>query len=497
MKKTFATITLAALVLVAFMLYRAGTVFQDHQFAPATGITEVKLNEAGATQRFSQALTFPTVSYDDRSNFDAAAFLDFHAFLQSSYPLIHEHTRRTIVNDYSLVYHLPGSDPTLEPVLFMSHMDVVPIEESTRDEWTHPPFEGVVRNDIIWGRGSVDDKIGVISLMEAMELLLSENVRPARSVYLAFGHDEEVGGKDGAARVAEYFASQGIRFDFVLDEGGVVTQGMIMDIERPIAVIGVSEKGYVNLLLTVNAPGGHSSQPPEHTAVGILSRAIVRVEDNPFAARLGPIVQTFEAIGNEAPFTTRLAMSNLWLLSALVKKELLSDHNSAAGIRTTTAATMVSGSPKANILPTRATAVINFRIIPGETVDSVRQRVVQIIDDERVMVSDEYGTNPSPVSPTDSRGYGMIASIIRAMDENILVAPYMVRGGTDAKYFYPLSHNVYRFLMVQINAKTMNYVHGIDERMPVKDYLQAIRFYYHLMRQSMNTEDIPGAAGNA
>jgi carboxypeptidase PM20D1 len=196
-------------------------------------------------------------------------------------------------------------------------------------------------------------------------------------------------------------------------------------------------------------------------------------------------MMTFEAIGDRMPWTTRLALGNLWLLSPLVENQLLADQGSAAGIRTTTAATMITGSPKANILPTRAEAVINFRILPGETVETVKQRVIELIDDERVIVSDEYGNNPSPVSPIDTRGYRMIASTIRGIDEDILVAPYMVRGGTDATNFYSVSDNVYRFLMVRIDGETMKYVHGINERVPVEDYLQAIRFYYHLMRQAM------------
>lgn len=493
MKKTFGVIALAALVLLALMLYRANTVFQGQQIAAATGLTEVRLDQEAAIQRFSQALTFPTISHDNRDQFEAAAFLGFHDFLQSAYPLVNEHATRTIVNNYSLVYHLPGTDPTLEPVLFMSHMDVVPIEENTRDEWTFPPFAGSVHDEIIWGRGSVDDKIGVIALMEAMEILLTENKKPARSLYFAFGHDEEVGGKEGAAKIADYFEEQGIRFDFVLDEGGALTEGLIMGIEQAVAVIGVSEKGYVNLRLTVNAPGGHSSQPPAQTAVGILSRAIVKIEDHPFPANLDPVIQTIEAIGDQLPFSTRLAMSNLWLLSPLVRKQMLSDKDDAAGIRTTTAATMVSGSPKANILPTRATAVVNFRILPGETVDSVRKRVSELIDDERVIINAEYGNNPSPISPTDSRAYHLIASTIRAMDETVLVAPYMVRGGTDAKYFYALSDHVYRFLMVRINPETMNYVHGIDERMPVQDFLQAIRFYHHMIKRAGTADSDSGA----
>jgi carboxypeptidase PM20D1 len=489
MKKIILTLVIVILAILAVLVYRAGSVFHDQQLEPATGITEINVDAQLATQHFSQALMFPTISYDDRSNFDAAAFRDFRDFLQSTYPLVHANATQTIVNDYSLVYQLPGSDPALEPVLFMGHMDVVPIEEITRDQWTYPPFSGTVTDGVIWGRGSVDDKFTVIALMEAMELLLSEGVRPQRSIYLSFGHDEEVGGKDGAAKVAEYFQNEGITFDYVMDEGGVVIEGMMEGLDRPLAVIGVSEKGYVNLVLTVNAPGGHSSQPPEQTAVGIMSRAIVRVEDNPFPASLDYIKQTFAAIGAWMPFGKRLAMGNLWLFSPVVESVMLNNQGDAAGIRTTTAATMVTGSPKSNILPTRATAIINFRILPGETVETVKQRVIGLIDDDRVVVTDEFGGNPSPVSPTDSRGFKLISKTIRGMDENILVAPYMVRGGTDSKYFYSVSPNVYRFMMIRVDPETIKYVHGIDEHVAVEDYLEAIRFYYHLVRQSMGAGD--------
>jgi carboxypeptidase PM20D1 len=488
MKKLFVVLIIILIAVCAVMVYRAATVFDDRQPEPAAGYTAIRIDQQAALRRFAHALTFETVSFDDRSRFDARAFLDFHAFLQTSYPLVHAQARRTIVNGYSLVYEFRGSDPSLQPVLFMSHFDVVPAEENTLDEWTHPPFSGTIEDGIVWGRGSVDDKIGVVGLLESLEALLADGWVPERTLYLAFGHDEEVSGKDGAAKVAEFFERQGIRFDFVLDEGGALTRGLLDGVDRPVAVVGVSEKGYVNLVLTVDAPGGHSSQPPEHTALGILARAIVRIEDHPFPARLDYLKPTFDAIGAFTPFATRLAMGNLWLLSPLVQRSLLGDKDSAAGIRTTTAATMASGSPKSNILPTRATAVINFRILPGESVETVRQRVAKLVDDDRVRITTEYGTDPSPVSPTDSRGYAIIARTIRAMDERALVAPYMVRGGTDAKYFYALSPNVYRFLPLPIDADTVRYIHGIDEHVTADDYLQAIRFYYHLVRQAATTD---------
>jgi len=484
-KKLLAAFLVIVILAGVAMLYRAGTVFEDRQPEPAAGYTEIRIDGDAAVRRFAHALTFPTVSYDDRSQFDGQAFRDFRDFLEVSYPLVSEQARRTLVNSYSLVYHVEGTDTSLNPVLFMGHFDVVPVEENTLDEWTHPPFAGVVQDGVVWGRGSVDDKIGVIALMESLEALLAAGTRPQRSLYLAFGHDEEVSGRDGAARVAEYFENQGIRFDFVLDEGGALTRGLLAGTDRPVAVIGISEKGYVNLVLTVQSPGGHSSQPPNQTALGILARAIVRVEDNPFPARLDFLLPTFEAIGAYMPFGARLAMSNLWLLSPLVKRNVLGEKDSAAGIRTTTAATMASGSPKSNILPTRATAVINSRILPGETVETVRERVVALIDDPRVQVTTEYGTDPSPVSPVESRGYRIVAGTIRAMNESALVAPYMVRGGTDAKFFYSLSPNVYRFLPLPVDAETVKHVHGIDEHVAVGDYLEAIRYYYHTIRQAV------------
>ncbi|HET6563927.1 MAG TPA: M20 family peptidase [Xanthomonadales bacterium] len=485
MKKAIGLLVLALLLLVALMVYRASTYYADQSGAPRAAIVNVPIDEDAAVQRLARSLTYPTISHDDRSNFDAAAFRGFHEYLQQAYPLVHQHMQRSVISGYSLVYHLPGSDPNLPPVLFMGHMDVVPVQEDTLPDWTYPPFDGVVAKGVVWGRGSVDDKLGVIGLLEATELLLQLGIKPERGLYLAFGHNEEVGGADGAQAIARHFEQQGIRFDFVMDEGGALTQGMVGHIDQPVAVIGVSEKGYINLVLTVNDSGGHSSQPPKHTALGILSQAIVNVENQPFPARLDSMLPTIDAIGAYLPFGERLAMSNLWLLEPIVKRQLLNSADMAAGIRTTTAATMASGSPKSNILPTRAQAVINFRILPGETVETVRKRVVEIINDERVEVSAEYGSDPSPVSPTGTRGYELIASTIRAFLPETLVAPYMVRGGTDAKYFYSVSDNVYRFAMIRVTPETVRFVHGIDERLPVEDYLMAIRFYYNLVKQAV------------
>ena len=484
MKKSILGIGAVLIGLIAITVFRAITVFEDVQLAPAENLARVELDEQQVVERMAGAIRFRTISHDDRSNFDADAFLAFHDYLRESFPLVHERADLTLINDFSLVFHIAGSDPSLKPVMLMGHMDVVPVDDVTLAKWTHDPFAGAVVDGEIWGRGTIDDKLSVMSFLEAVEALIRDGIEPRRSLYLSFGHDEEVGGQDGAKAVAEHFEEQGIEFEFVVDEGGVVLDDVIESVDRPVALIGVAEKGYLNLRLRVDAPGGHSSTPPPQSGLGILSRAIVKLEENPFPAELTHVKKTFHAFAPHASFTRRLAMGNTWLFGPAIRAVLVNDNAMAAAMRTTTAATMASGSSKSNILPTRAEAVVNFRILPGETAESVRERVVDIIDDERVEVIMGTNINPSPVSPTNSTGYELLAQTIRGFDDDILVAPNLLSGGTDARYFHAVSPNVYRFVMVRATADTLKIIHGIDERIAVEDYLMAIRFYYALIRRA-------------
>ena len=484
MKKSILGIGAILLGLIVIAIFRALTVFEDVQLSPAENLAQVELNEQQVVQRMAAAIRFPTISHDDRSNFDAGAFLAFHDYLRDSFPLVHERADLTLINDFSLLFHITGSNPALKPILLMGHMDVVPVDDVTLAEWTYDPFAGEVVDGEIWGRGTLDDKLSVMSFLEAVEALIRDGFEPERSLYLSFGHDEEVGGHDGAKAVAEHLEKQGVEFEFVVDEGGIVLDGVVESVDRPVAMIGVAEKGYLNLRLRVDSPGGHSSVPPPQSGVGIVARAIVKLEDNPFPAELTHINKTFHALAAYAPFGQRLAMGNTWLFGPVIEAALLKDRTAAASMRTTTAATMASGSSKSNILPTRAEAVVNFRILPGESAELVRDRVIDIIDDERVEVIMETNINPSPVSPTDSMGYELLSQTIRGFDEDILVAPNLLSGGTDARYFYALSPNVYRFVMIRATTDTLKIVHGIDERIAVEDYLTAIRFYYALIRQA-------------
>lgn len=483
MKKLLLSMAAIIVVLSIIVFFRATTVFENNQYQVTEPLTPIVLDETAAIDRFSQALQIPTISYDDTSKLDHSAFKDFHQHLAQSFPLVHAKTQLTKLEGYSLVYQLKGQNSQLKPALFMGHMDVVPVDEQTKDQWLQPPFSGNVIDGVIWGRGAIDDKVSVLALMESLEWFLAQNKVPQRDIYFAFGHDEEVGG-EGAKAIAKHFVEQGIQFEFILDEGGVITDGIIPGTTQPIALVGVAEKGFVNFRLTVKGEGGHSSQPPAHTAAGILASAIVNVENNPFDARIEFFDLMFDNIGYSMPLSKRLPLANLWLFEPLVLNTILKSPSSAASTRTTTAVTMLQGSTKSNVLPTIATAVVNFRILPGDTIDSIQAHLKRVIDDPRVALSAELANEASAVSPTDNIGFKLIESSIRRLDDNILVTPYLVLGATDSRHFQHLSDNIYRFMMVKLNPDSLKQFHGLNEQIAVKDYLNAIQFYYAMLEQS-------------
>ena len=483
MKKILILLLGAIVLLSVVLLLRAVSVFENKQYQVAQPLEPVILDEDAVIKRFTGAIQIPTISFDDRSQFDHQAFADFHGHLESSFPLVHQYAVKTKIRQYSLVYHLKGSEPSLKPALFMGHIDVVPVDENTLAQWQYLPFGAEVVNGTIWGRGTIDDKVSVMALMEAMELLLKQGIQPKRSVYFAFGHDEEVGGK-GAIAIAEFFSQQNLQFEFVLDEGGIVTDGLIPGAPQPVALIGVAEKGFVNIRLTVNGEGGHSSQPPEHTAAGVLAQALVKVENNQFPSTLDFFKKMYDAIAYSTPLGSRLPMANLWLFSPMVENVILAKPSTAATARTTTAVTMLQGSNKSNVLPAQASAVVNFRTIPGDTIATVQAHLETVIDDPRVNIESIMGNEASALSSTSTYGFKLIEQTIRRLDENVLVAPYLVLGATDARHFYHLSDNVYRFMMVRLTPETLKGFHGINEKIAVKDYLQAIQFYYAMLKQT-------------
>jgi carboxypeptidase PM20D1 len=320
--------------------------------------------------------------------------------------------------------------------------------------------------------------------LEAVEVLLSEGFRPARTVYLAYGHDEEVGGTEGAREIAALLKDRGVSLDMVLDEGGVIGDGILPGISGPAALVGIAEKGFASIELSTRAAGGHSSQPPRQSTVGILSAAIARLEENPMGARLeGPTRQLFDRIGPRLPFAQRAMFANLWLTRPLVMRSLEGAPATNAMIRTTTAATIFQAGTKDNVLPSYARAVINFRILPGDSVASVMAHVRRVIDDVRVdtKIVGRFSAEPSAVSSTESASFRTLERTIRSTTPEVIVAPYLVVAVTDARYYGDLSKNIFRFQPVRLTTQDLERMHGINERIAIRHYEGAIRIYRQLI----------------
>jgi carboxypeptidase PM20D1 len=438
-----------------------------------------------ALRRFAEAIRIPTVSNADPAKIDPAPFRALHRHLEASFPRMHAALRRETVNDLSLVYTWEGRDPSKPPVLWMAHLDVVPVLPGTESKWQQPPFSGALADGFVWGRGTLDIKQKVMAICEAIELRLAAGATPERTLYLAFGHDEEVGGPRGASEIAKRFRERGFRFVYVLDEGGSISTGLVPGVAAPVASVSIAEKGYLNLELAVTQAGGHSSIPPPKTAVGILARAIDRLESRPMPAAVrGPTRAFLETLAPEMPLLQRAALANLWLTAPLVERTFTSTPRGNAQLRTTTAATMFEGSLQANVLPIRARAVVNFRILPGDSVASVVEHVRRAVDDERVEVQileQRVASEPSPVSRTDTAAWRVLESTIRAVHPDVLVTPQITLGATDARHYGDLSDSVYRFGPTWIGPDDLTRAHGTNERVDARRYVESVGFYVRLL----------------
>lgn len=483
MKKAAAAILLLLLVLLAVIAARAARL-PSRQLAVEPVAAPVVPD--GATERFAAALRFRTISYGDRARFEPAEFDGFRAYLESAFPGTHAALGRELIGGHSLLYTWTGSDPSLAPVLLMGHYDVVPVEAGTEGSWTRPPFAGVIDGGYVWGRGALDDKVAVLAILESVEALVNEGYVPRRTVLLSFGHDEEVSGVEGATAVARTLAERGVRPEFVLDEGGAIAAGLLPGVDAPVALVGVAEKGYLSLRLVAAGAGGHSSIPPRETAVTILARAITRLADRPLPARMEkPTRAMFETLAPEMGFGGRAALGNLWLFQPLLVRILTRSPETNAMLRTTTAPTMLAGSPKDNVLPIAATAIINFRLLPGDSSAGVLEHVRRAIDDDRVTVEIEGPVSePPPVSAAEGPAWDAIRQTIGQTFPGILVAPFLLTGATDARHFTGLTPEVYRFGFARITKGEALRAHGTDERIAVDDYARGIGFYRQLILNS-------------
>lgn len=436
-----------------------------------------------AINRLSKFIQLKTVTYNDFSQIDIKEHRKVEGFFKENFPLCSKTLNLSKLNDFAYIFHWEGKDNSKKPVLFLAHFDVVPVQD---EGWDYPPFSGEVKDGHILGRGTLDTKNSLLGILESAEKLISEGFTPESTIYFAFGGDEEVMGLQGAVKIVEYFQDKNISFEWVLDEGAMIVKNLLTMTNKPLALIGIAEKGFANVRLLAHGEPGHASMPPEHTAAGLIARAVYRLEDNPFPVRLTKTVREFlKSLIPHVSFFLAIVFSNLWLFAPVVKLIFKKSPKTAALVRTTQAATILKGSKKDNILPDKAEAIVNVRILSGEKKSDILKRMQSVVQDSQVTVefmNENDASNPVSESSSTADGYLKIKSTINKVYPEGIVSPYLVTATTDSRHYKDITDNIYRFVPMVLTGDDLKKIHGFNESISIENYTLIINFFTELMK---------------
>ena len=445
----------------------------------AIEINEVAVDLDKATRDLADMVKCKTISHRDRSQENDEEFERFIKLLSERFPLIYKNCSFERVSDRAILYHLKGKS-SQNPSIFTAHFDVVDVEAK---DWSKEPFCGEVEDGFLWGRGSLDTKSTLNASMQALEQLLSEGFVPENDIYLAFSGNEEING-EGQPQIIKLFKERGINIGFVLDEGGAVVNNVFPGVTTPCALIGIAEKGMLNVELKFTGNGGHSSSPKPHTPVGRLSAACVRIENHPFKYRLSKVsASMFDTLARYSNFGYKLIFANLWLFGpvlSLIGK--LSGGELNALIRTTCSFTQMEGSKGINVIPPNATMCANLRLIPGETKASAEAYLKKQINDKDIKLTVLEGEEPSPTSVVGGDAWHKIVYAVKGTWDNTIVSPYLMFACSDAKHWSRVSDKVYRFSAMALTSAERGTIHGNDERIPLDTIRKSVEFYLRLMK---------------
>lgn len=474
-------IGLSILIVLLFLVFIL--VMKTLQFRPPTFVDEelepIDLNEAHILASMKAMVRFKTVSYIDKSKEDPKPFEQFKSYLQKRYAWIESHGTWLDLGPRSLLIHIKGASSSA-PLVLMSHYDVVP----QNGTWEHDPFLGDVLDDRLYGRGTLDNKATLCSIMESLKHLIEDGHTFAQDVYVAFAGDEEIRG-GGADTIVDELSRRGIVPGLVLDEGGAIVENSFPGIKQPMAVIGTAEKGFMSVQLIAHDQGGHASTPKAKTAVTVLAKAVTLLNQKKLFPIQRNVVmdQMFDTLGRHAQsFMLRMVFANLWLTFPLIRTLAKKQGGQfAAMLKTTQAFTMMEGSEAINVLPSKATVGINYRISLREDADKIEQKLRRALKHLPLEIDVEYATDPTPASLTDAT-YEKLTRTIRKVWDNAIPSPYLMMAATDARYHHRISDHVYRFSPMALTQQEFAMIHGENESIHVDNLFKMVRFYSELIR---------------
>ena len=469
----------ALLLLVAVLVIRALR-FKPYT-APERTPAPLEFDREKAVNDLAEMIRCKTVSDQDPTKEDAAEFEKFHALLPRLFPAVYAACEQIDVGERAIFMRLCGESDK-EPLVLMSHYDVVSVVE---ENWSRPPFAGLVEDNILWGRGTLDTKGTLNGVLQAAETLLKNGYTPKRDVYFAFSGSEEVNGR-GAPAIVDWLEKNGIEPGCVIDEGGAVLENIFPGVKGQCALIGISEKGMLNLRFSVESNGGHASTPPPHTPVGELSAACVKVENAPFPFRLSPPVhKMFDTLGRRSTFLFRVIFANLWLFRPVLNKLCKKKGGELnALVRTTVAFTQMEGSKGMNVIPPKASMLANLRLIPGDTVESAVERIRKTINKDKITLTPVYGMNPARISQTEGEGWELIKNAVADTWPEAVVSPYLMMACSDSRHYGRISDRVYRFSAMALSKKERGGIHGNDEQIPLETLERIVEFYLRILQNA-------------
>ena len=473
-------IGILAIFLAFFALLLCRTLAFRPKASPKTLPKDTDFDGDAVIERLATLVRFPTVSYRDKEKEDESAFRGLLDALPTLYPNVFSACEYRELPDRAILFRWKGRNDG-DPAVMMAHYDVVPVNASA---WEKPPFDAVLENGVLWGRGTLDTKVTFNAVLSAVDTLVARGFVPEKDVYLAFSGGEEVNG-EGARNIVAYFKEQGITPSLVVDEGGAVVENVFPGVKGACGMIGIAEKGMLDVSYRALSSGGHASAPKPHTPVGVLSSACTKIENHPFPSHLSkPVAAMFDTLGRHSSFVYRMIFANLWffrpVLDGICKK---SGGELNALMRTTVAFTQMKGSDASNVIPPEAQMVSNIRLNPADTVESALARLKKTVKDESVEIQAIYGMNPSRISALDCPAWDKVATAVASTWEGCIVTPYLMMQCSDSRHYGEISDKVYRFSAMDLTKEERATIHGNNERIRLSTARDAVSFYLALLKQ--------------